>query len=54
MNLHAKLLQRAFEREAAAEDRGSLARLDQHPRFGRDRDAFQTRRGGASEPKGDE
>lgn len=49
----AKLLQRAFERETAAEDRGALSRLDQHPRFGRDRDAFQTR-GGAADPKGDE
>ncbi|MCB9659433.1 MAG: IS21 family transposase [Polyangiales bacterium] len=50
----AKLLQRAFEMEASAEDRGALARLDQHPRFGRERDAFQTRRDGASKPKGDE
>lgn len=39
----ARLLKRDFEREAYAEEQGSLTQLSQHPRFGRDSDAFRTR-----------
>lgn len=50
----ARLLRRAFEQEATAEDRGDLAQLCQHPRFGRQRDAFRTRRGDTHLQPGDE
>lgn len=45
-----RLLKRDFEREVLAEEQGALAQLSQHPRFGRDRDAFRTR----AETKGED